>query len=532
MAVGSLGFFLKSLILPWTTNALTCSPSAIPYPNLKGAEFLSLTATEIYNHSVPSAWDASNFPPFDINGLHFCNISLSYTHPGQDDTINVHVWLPMTHWNGRFQGTGGGGFATGMFDPILAVAVSQGYSAAATDGGHSAAAEKGISASDWALVSPGNVNLYALQNFASVALNDMTVIGKAVTESFYSTAPKYSYWNGCSTGGRQGIMMAQKYPEAYDGILAAAPAIHFEKLILGGYWPQFTMNKLGVCPRGCEFEAIAHAAVKACDGLDGVEDGIVAAPGLCNFDAKTLIGKEISCGGDETRKISAAAVAVAEETWKGATSATGKSQYPGLTKGTPFQVLAGTMHHDNGTCSGTPFKMAPEWVSYFIKKDPDFDARTITTQKEWDKIFHASVQEFNSMIGTDDPDLSEFRDAGGKMITWHGIADPLVLVNGTSQYYERVQELDPNVRDFYRYFEAPGVWHCGGGKGAYPSHSMDALVRWVEHGQVPDVLAAETRPDDGGDVRKLNLCPYPLVAAYQGGDTADAKSYACKESFS
>ncbi|KAE9369106.1 tannase and feruloyl esterase [Stipitochalara longipes BDJ] len=532
MGVGSLGIFLRSLLLPWTAEALICSPSAIPYPTLNGAEFLSLTATEIYNHSVLSAWDASNFPPFEIDGLHFCNVSLTYTHPGQDDNINVHVWLPMTHWNGRFQGTGGGGFATGMFDSMLAVGVSQGYSAAATDGGHFGGGENMLSAAKWALLSPGNVNLYALQNFAHVALNDMTIIGKAVTESFYGAAPKYSYWNGCSTGGRQGIMMAQRYPDAYHGILAAAPAINFEKLILGGYWAQFVMNRLGVYPSECEMEAIANATVKACDKLDGVEDGIIAAPGLCNFHSQTLIGKEVRCKDDSTVKISDGAVAVAEETWKGATSATGKHLHPGLTKGTPFRVLAGTKCHDNGTCFGTPFPMAPEWISYFIKKDPDFDATTITTQKEWDKIFHASVQEHNSMIGTDDPDLSEFRDAGGKMITWHGIADPLVLVNGTSQYYEQVEKLDPDVRNYYRYFEAPGVWHCGGGKGAFPSHSMDALVRWVEHGGVPDVLAAETQPVGDEDVRKLNLCPYPLVAAYQGGDTADAKSYACKESFS
>jgi feruloyl esterase len=215
-----------------------------------------------------------------------------------------------------------------------------------------------------------------LQNFASVALNDMTVIGKAVTKTFYSAAPKYSY-----------------------------------------------------CPSGCGFEAIAHAAVKARDGLGGVEDGIVAAPGLCTFDAKTFIGKEVRCKDGSTVMISTSAVEVAEVTWKGATTATGKSLYPGLTKGTPFQVLAGMKRHDNGTCSRIPFRVAPQWVSYFIKKDPDFDASTITTQKEWDKIFHASVQEFNSMISTDDPNLSEFRDAGGKMITWHGIAHRSVLVN-------------------------------------------------------------------------------------------------------
>jgi len=266
--------------------------------------------------AVSTLGDASNFPT-ELTGLHFCNVSLTYTHPGQDDYINVHVWLPMTHWNGRFQGTGGGGFATGMFDPSLAMAVSQGYSAAATDGGHSASPELATSASEWALISPNNVNLYLLQDFASVALNDVTIIGKAVTESFYLAASKYSYWNGCSTGGRQGIMMAQKYPAGYNGILAAAPAINMERLLIGGYWPQFVMNQLGVYPSNCELGAIAAAAVEACDKLDGVVDGIVAAPGLCNFDANSMIGKEITCKDDTIAKVSASAVKIAKKHGKG-----------------------------------------------------------------------------------------------------------------------------------------------------------------------------------------------------------------------
>jgi feruloyl esterase len=219
----------------------------------------------------------------------------------------------MTHWNGRFQGTGGGGFLTGLFDPSLGIAISQGYSAAATDGGHSASFNNVASASEWALISPHNINLYLLQDFASVALNDMTIIGKAVTESFYGAPPKYSYWNGCSTGGRQGLMMAQRYPEAYSGILAAAPAIYFERLIVGGYWPQFVMNWLSVYPSDCELGAIADAAVEACDVLDGVTDGIVAAAGLCNFDASPLIGKEISCQDGSKVKLSASAVKIAKK---------------------------------------------------------------------------------------------------------------------------------------------------------------------------------------------------------------------------
>jgi hypothetical protein len=209
---------IASIALPQATISQVCSPETIPYPALFGIEITSLSAYERKDHSIDLPFGGT------LTGLNFCNVSVSYTHPGTDDSINVQVWLPLKEWNLRFQGTGGGGYATGDFT-ALAPAVAQGYAAVATDGGH---AMNIGNPETWALVSPGNVNQYLLLDFASVSLNDMTVIGKAITESYYGIPPKYSYWNGCSTGGRQGLMMAQRYPEQYDGILAAAPAINWD----------------------------------------------------------------------------------------------------------------------------------------------------------------------------------------------------------------------------------------------------------------------------------------------------------------
>lgn len=152
-------------------------------------------------------------------------------------------------------GTGGGGYNTGTFDSALAPAVALGYSAVSTDGGHAI----NTPVESWALVSPGNVNLYLLQDFASVSINDMMIIGKALTESYYGREPKYSYWTGCSTGGRQGMMMAQWYPKGYNRILANAPAFNWASFIVAEYWPQFIMNQLKVYPSTCEFAAITKA---------------------------------------------------------------------------------------------------------------------------------------------------------------------------------------------------------------------------------------------------------------------------------
>jgi feruloyl esterase len=225
-----------------------CHPAAIPYPSLYGAEFLSLETTLVANYSqtvYPGAY--ANHGSVTVTNVSFCNVTLTYTHPGQNDNINVQVWLPAENWNGRLQAMGGGGWQAGLNYPALmgmAGAVGEGYSTVSTDAGLGSSDDP----VDWALLSPGNVNLYLLQDLASVSLNDMAVIGKGITSSFYGQAPKYSYFSGCSQGGRQGLMLAQRYPDAFDGIAASAPAIYWSDFTFSAFWPSFVMRSLGEVP--------------------------------------------------------------------------------------------------------------------------------------------------------------------------------------------------------------------------------------------------------------------------------------------
>ncbi|KAE8449645.1 hypothetical protein EG329_007975 [Mollisiaceae sp. DMI_Dod_QoI] len=425
------------------------------------------------------------------------------------------------------QGIGGGGWAAGLFYFSyvgMAAAVGEGYAAVSTDAGLGS-----LDPMAWALLSPGNVDMYLLQDLASVSLNDAAIIGKAIIREFYGQGPAYSYWNGCSQGGRQGLMLAQRYPEAYDGIASSAPAINWGEMCVADYWPTFYMNQLGEYPFPCELEALTAAVIASCDENDGVIDGVISDTSLCTFDPRSLIGTVINCTDTgETLKISPAAVAVAEATWTGARSANNSSLWFGVNQDASLtNGLAGTSCI-NGTCVSVPFSISEEWIKLFILKNSTADLSHMS-QTDFDRMFHASVQQYSSIIGTTDPDLREFRDRGGKMIAFHGLADQLIPPMGSKHYYDAVAALDPTVHDYYRLFFAPGVAHCFGGAGAFPDTTFSALRRWVENGTIPDIVNATSVADSQGLTFDRPLCPYPKKQYYDGtGDVRSRDSFYCK----
>jgi hypothetical protein len=275
----------------------------------------------------------------------------------------------------------------------------------------------------------------------------------------------------------------------------------------------------------CELDAVRQAAVQACDGLDGLRDGVVTMPQNCTFDPHSVVGQVYNCSfTGKTTKVTEAAVTIAKATWKGATSPDGDFLWYGLEPGAAFTAVANT-RCNNGTCTGVPLGFPQQWITYLLKMDPSFDVSTVNIS-QFDYLFHQSVNRFDSIIGTSDPDLSYFRKAGGKLITWHGLADSLIAPGTSLDYTKRVYERDTAAAEYYRYFEAPGLDHCGGGNGWFPGDAMQSLIDWVEKGIAPEILGAESQGLTAG--RKAKLCLWPKRLMYVSGDPNDASSFECR----
>ncbi|KAI2617488.1 tannase and feruloyl esterase [Hypoxylon sp. NC1633] len=520
---------------------MMCSPSLIPYPELPGAQFTSLTASLVSNLTIniPESGYTNN-GAVSAQGVSFCNVTTTYTHPGTTVTVTVNIYLPTTNWNGRMQGIGGGGWtAGGVHFPLSSMsmlgAVAEGYSAVTTNAGHSA-----LDPADWVLLSSGKVNMPLLEEFGPSSLNDLSIIGKAITQSYYGKPPLYSYWNGCSQGGGQGIKLATTYPTAFDGIAASAPALDFTGLGVGSLWPQIVMKSLGRYQKNCELLAITEAAVEYCDGNDGLIDGIISDPDACTFDPFSVVGRPITCddtGSSETVHISKVAAKVANATWAGARAMDGTRLWWGLKKGASlveekvgFAIqpgLATTVCSKDGNCIGKPSMAADQCIRLLIKKDPDFDISTIT-MAEFEDIFWDAEEEYGPLFKIQ-PNLDSFRDAGGKILSYHGLADSIIPPDSTRDFYERVAAKDKDIHDYYRLFEAPGLAHCYSGRGGYyPAGIFKALVSWVEDGIPPHELAASTFPRNGS-IHDGILCPYPQKAYYSGlGSSVMTEDFRCE----
>ncbi len=447
-----------------------------------------------------------------------CRVVAITTHPPAGDKVRIWVAIPLANWNGRFMGTGGGGFsggsAAGVNQPL-----ALGYAAGAADTGH-----EGASGS-FALDANGRLNWQLIRDNAHVGIHEMTTTGKALTQALYGAAPKYSYFNGCSTGGRQGLMEAQRYPDDYNGIIAGAPAINWQKLHPQQMWGPVLMNSVGNPVAVCKLTAATNAAIAACDGIDGVKDGVIEDAERCTYDPKALIGTSSGDCGDFTQ----ADTDVIRQMWQGPRKKDGGFLWYGLPRGADLTAL--------WSSRGTPLKPVPfgislEWFRFFLSQNPQLDG-TMITQDAYERFFEQSVEQFTAVIGTDNADLTAFRDRGGKAILWHGFADQLISAQGTIDYYKRVQQQmggTDKAAQFVRLFLAPGIGHCAGGPGAMPSGQLDALVSWVEEGKAPAVLPASRQTPSGPRTRIL--CAYPMVPKYKGkGSTDDAANFSCSTGF-
>jgi feruloyl esterase len=436
----------------------------------------------------------------------FCRVA-GTLKPSPDSRINFELWMPSSGWNGKFQGVGNGGWSGSIPYEQLAASLERGYAVAASDTGH-----VGPSGS-FALGRPER-----LVDFAYRAVHEMTVESKAIVDAFYGGPPRHSYWVGCSSGGRQGLKEAQRFPDDYDGIIAGAPANAWTHLAVSTVWiAQATlMDPAGYIPR-LKFRLLHDAALDACDAVDGVKDGVIDDPTRCHFDPAVL---QCEAGDDRPTCLTAGQVEAARKIYGGPkNSRTGNPIFPGLEPGSElgWDELAGGPRL--GTSAGDHFR-------FVVFKNPQWDFRTFDFDAD---VTHTDLIDEGS-INAVDPDLKRFASRNGKLILYHGWSDPLIAPRSTVDYYAAVADAlggNENARNSARLFMVPGMAHCGGGDGASSFDMLAALERWIERGSAPDSVDA-SRLRGGAVVRTRPLCAYPGVARYLGkGSTDEAANFSC-----
>jgi feruloyl esterase len=446
--------------------------------------------------NVPNADAVRSLPPF-------CRVTATLK-PTSDSDIKVEVWLPVNRWNGKLQSVGNAAWGGVIPYPAMAAAVAAGYASAATDTGHVGNTAK------FAAGHPEKLIDYGYR-----AVHEMTVAAKAIVAAFYEKPAQRAYWNGCSTGGRQGLMEALRYPADYDGIVAGAPVNYRTHQLTAELWVARAVHKTeaSYIPPA-KYPALHRAAVEACDANDGLKDGLIDDPRTCKFDPKAIECK----AGDEPTCLTAPQVEAARQIYTPAIApSTKKEIFPALQRG--GELVWGSL------AGPQPVGEAVEFFQYVVFNDPSWDYKTLN----FDTAAELADRAAGSVLNVIDPNLKGFFDRGGKLLLYHGWNDQFVAPENSINYYTSVLNRPANrAADSIRLFMAPGMNHCRGGEGPNTFDAMGALERWVEQGQAPNRIDATHTTGDTVD-RSRPLCAYPNVARYKGsGSIDDAASFTCR----
>ncbi len=419
--------------------------------------------------------------------------------PAPDSNINVELWMPSEKWNGRFLAVGNGGWAgaiQGYAD--MQNALRRGYAAAATDTGHSAAdGPSGM----FALGHPEKI-----VDFAYRAVHLMAVHSKRVITAYYFRPPDFSYFKGCSTGGRQGVMAAQRYPGDFDGIIAGALAnrhIHMHTSAVA------TTIRLSRNPDQAVSEAKAKMVHKAVmDKCDTLREGFLNNPRLCRFDFLSLLCK----GGDGENCLTPGELLTVEEYYGGVKNSKGVLIFSGQSLGNAIPAMPST--------NAAPSAFIWDTVRILGFQNPDYDWRGFDLDRDMPRIDAAA-----GFVDAVNPDLRAYKAHGGKLLLYAGWNDTGIPPENTILYYESVlREMGGGQQDWMRLFMVPGMGHCSGGSGPYSFDTLGALEKWREEGIAPDQIMG-MNPKSG---LRRPLCPFPEYAAYDGtGDLADAANWRC-----
>jgi feruloyl esterase len=423
--------------------------------------------------------------------------------PSPDSHIEIEVWLPTESWNGKFQAVGNGGWAGVISYPALAAALQEGYATSSTDTGH-----KGAN-SLFGIGHPEKVIDYSHR-----AVHEMTVTAKALITAFYDRGPRLSYWNGCSTGGRQGLMSAQRFPTDFDAIIAGAPANYHSHLHTSDLAVAVPALKHPGSLLPPEKLAMLNAAVvSACDAGDGVKDGLLADPRTCRFDPSVLLCRN----GEGDNCLTTAQLETVKRVYAPVKASKGDLIFPGKA---PGSETGWTAVSTNSTAP-IPVALGSFQLAY---NDANWDWRTFDLDRDV-KV----VDDRTGFVNAIDPDLRAFKARGGKLLMYHGWNDVAIAPENSINYYSSVLEkMGGSQSDWFRLFMAPGMGHCGGGVGPSQVNYMAALERWREKGVAPDHLTAFRVNNNRVDMTRP-LCPYPQVARYTGaGSSNDASNFVCK----
>jgi feruloyl esterase len=477
----------------------------LPNTTISGAEAVAAGA---FKSPAPAFGPGADFTKLPA----FCRVQGSIK-PTSDSDIRFEVWLPTEGWNGKFMQTGNGGAAGSIVYASLAEALARGYAVANTDTGH----QGGGGDFAWASGHPEKLADYAYR-----AVHELTAVGKAVTSARYGKQPERSYWNGCSTGGRQGLKEAQRYPEDYDAIIAGAPANNWSALM--GFSVLAQKNLTGPEGLGAEkLGVLTAAALAACDARDGVADRVIGAPKLCTFDpasTQCAAGKTDGC-------LTPTEVAAAKRIYAGVVTKAGTVLMPGT--GPASETLWAAY-------ASPQFGIGTSYFRSVVFNDPSWDPAMSDVD---DVVARADAQDGGAAKAMD-PDLSAFVARGGKVITYHGTADGLIPYGNSVNYFESVvAKLGADaVKDHVALYLVPGMSHCAGGEGASSVDWIGALEAFDRTGHPPSSIAAShpSTPPPGPPGAQAPpskaftrpVCPYPQLAKYKGqGDEADASSFEC-----
>jgi feruloyl esterase len=446
--------------------------------------------------------DPSAAPPFKSLAS-FCRVAATLK-PTVDSEIKVEIWLPIGNWNGKFQAVGNGGWAGVIPYPSMAGALAGGYATAGTDTGHTG------NTAEFAVGHPEKVI-----DMGYRAVHEMTVYAKTLIAEYYGSAPSLSVWNACSTGGRQGITAAVRFPADFDAIVAGAPAVDWMRLHAGRVALNLGVNRSPDHRVPIQKYPLIHNAVlEACDAIDGVKDGVLEYPRACRFDPQELVCAAADHPGCLTPPQVQAARAFYEPIRH---PLTGEIVMAGLERGSEmsWSTLGGAQ----------PIGNAAEAFKYIVFKGKDWNWRQFDLARD----LAAAEAADGGVLASADADLRPFFDRGGKLLMYHGWSDPQIPPGNTVAFFNRIVERAgaTAVGRSVQLYMVPGMNHCRGGAGTDRFNPVAAIEQWTVDGTAPAQLMA-SRVVDGRIDRTRPLCAFGTVAKWNGvGSTDEAGSFEC-----